>query len=195
MQRRRKTTLSMQINDKRVKKRKEESLCRLAAEQEARRRNSEQIESLSTQRPSREREEEQLCQNTEPLLSPEDCGGLILERKSKEWKKREMRSLKQTFLCLISTEFTDIWEKKENTRLLELKDQVTSNPRVFGAQLEKLVVPENKEEMRRFLKKVVQLKEEIKSEEDLLTTIDRESGAQEFAFPDECVPKESSSTA
>lgn len=80
--------------------------------------------------------------------------------------------------------------KEGEHRLLELKDQVTSNPRVFGAQLEKLVVPENKEEMRRFLKKVVQLKEEIKSEEDLLTTIDRESGAQEFAFPDGCVLKE-----
>lgn len=79
MQRRRKTTLSMQINDKRVKKRKEteefESLSRLAAEQEAQRRSSEQIESLPTQRPSRESDEEQLCQNTEPLLSPEDCGG------------------------------------------------------------------------------------------------------------------------
>ena len=43
--------------------------------------------------------------------------------------------------------------KEGERRLLELKDQVTSNPRVFGAQLGKLVVPENKEEMRRFLKK------------------------------------------
>ena len=194
MQRRRKTTLSMQINYKRVKKRKEteefESLSRLAAEQEAQRRSSEQIESLPTQRPSRESDEEQLCQNTEPLLSPEDCGGVDFGEEEQRTEEEGNEEPETDFPLSNMNRIYRYLGKEGEHRLLELKDQVTSNPRVFGAQLEKLVVPENKEEMRRFLKKVVQLKEEIKSEEDLLTTIDRESGAQEFAFPDGCVLKE-----
>ena len=174
----RKRTLLSQVCEERSKRRREreefERLCLSAAEQEIERRESGEIEGQRRDNP--QSEEDQIGV---------DFGG---EEQGEEEEERN----EEPHTDFPFSSINRIWKylrKEGEHRLHELKNQVTAKPCVFGAHSKKVPVPESKEEMGIFLKKLVQLRRGIQSEEMLLKNIDRESGGKDFDFPPGCTPK------
>lgn len=84
---------------------------------------------------------------------------------------------------------TRYFSKKSEHRILQLMKKKTTFPRLFGTKFVNTVIPETKEKLAVFLKKVVELKDEYKSKVELLDTIAEESGEETFSFPEDYAPK------
>ena len=189
---REKRTLLSQVCQERSKRRRErenfQSLCLSAAEEEKERRRSRESERERRESTQRE-EEEQLLENLDTASAQEDQLGVDFGGGEEGENERGNEEPQTDFPYSNINRIWNYLRKAGEHRLLELKNQVSANPCVFGAQLEKVPVRNNKEEMGIFLRKLVQLRDGFLSEEQLLATINRESGAKDFDFPPGCVPK------
>jgi len=185
-------TLSRQVCEERSKKRREREeferlSCELAAEQQAERLGSREAAQQSAD--SLQGEQEEQREQNLPSTRPQEDEQLGVDFGGEQEENVEERNEPQSDLPFSNIHRIYNYLTKEGEhRLLELKNQVTDAPCVFGARVEKVPVPENKEEMAIFLKKLVQLREGMVSEEQLLATINRESGAKDYQFRAGCVP-------
>ena len=149
----------------------------LACLQQNKRRRDEVVEKVNERKEISQGEEKE-----QPDSDPtqEDQFGIDFGAGEQEENKGSNEELQLDFPFSNINRIWSYLRKEGEQRLLELKNQITASPCVFGAHLEKVPVLDNKVEMGVFLKKLVQLRDRILSEDKLLATINRESGAKIF---------------